>query len=236
MIGIELGNMILLDMLNLTLIIWFLDKKADFSLVLQGVESGVLDFEVLMTRISLEAHLKRLKSLETHVNDLNFALQENRPSNNMENEVKAEPDVSESVAVEQMGGEAVYMFSVYLHEGFDLIAGDIDGGSDPFIRITVGDVSRDSAIIPHDRNPKWNQGMGDFFIVDPESTEIFFSALDWDRVGRPDPLGTATIDPVNYIKMHKEGKAESSYLPLKGVMSGSIQVTIRYKRFVRSPQ
>jgi len=102
--------------------------------------------------------------------------------------------------------------SVKLLKGVDLAICDMNGFSDPFVVITLGDRQKQkSEIIYKSLNPQWNQEFQFELSYELSSTkEVKFEVLDWDFGKSPDFMGQTSIS-LQHILIKQKMK-----LPLKG--------------------
>ncbi|PAA65306.1 hypothetical protein BOX15_Mlig019212g2 [Macrostomum lignano] len=78
--------------------------------------------------------------------------------------------------------------------GKKLMAADLGGTSDPFVRVTIGNrLLYKSQIVKGSLNPQWNE---EFTVPVPKKHAVTFTVMDYDAVGKNDYLGEVSLDPV----------------------------------------
>jgi hypothetical protein len=89
--------------------------------------------------------------------------------------------------------EQVYWTEVLIERGKDLAVKDLNGSSDPYIKVLYGaDEKYVTSIIPKNLNPVWNEKFT-FFTHDLH-IPLHFNIFDRDRIGRDESMGTTKID------------------------------------------
>jgi serine/threonine protein kinase len=113
---------------------------------------------------------------------------------------------------------------VNLLRGEDLVAGDRNGLSDPFVVLTLNEQPKKkfkSKVIAKTLNPVWNSTFY-FDVADPSSATVFVECWDHDLIGRNDALGTAEFSFLGLAeKVDKE-----LVLALKGVPHGKLHLSL----------
>ena len=89
--------------------------------------------------------------------------------------------------------EFIYWVELYIERGKDLSIKDINGTSDPYVKIYYGNDEKYITNIVHKNlNPIWNEKCS--FIVYDLTIPIYFYIFDYDRIGRDESMGTTKID------------------------------------------
>ncbi|CAF3636677.1 unnamed protein product [Rotaria sordida] len=89
--------------------------------------------------------------------------------------------------------EQVYWTEICIERAKDLVAKDINGSSDPYVKVLYGNEEKYATnIVLNNLNPVWNETFT-FFIHDL-NIPIYFNIFDYDRIGRDEPMGTTKID------------------------------------------
>ena len=126
----------------------------------------------------------------------------------------------ELLAEEGMSVEAakgVGVLRVHLKRGAGLKAADLNGFSDPYVKVLSGGQQKKTKIIKKTLNPEWNEavdlaGSFDDFV----KSGLLLKVMDWDRVGFDDPLGDL---PVQLDWLHTQSHLDfAERLPTKGTM------------------
>ncbi len=89
---------------------------------------------------------------------------------------------------------------VYIVSGSDLDSKDDNGLSDPFIEFSIGKLKKRTQVVKKDLNPSFEEEM-EFDIAPPldgRLPDLKMVVWDWDRVGKNDLIGGATI-PVSSL-------------------------------------
>jgi len=124
----------------------------------------------------------------------------------------------------------VYKLSIEVAEARDLITEDVfSRSSDPYVKVILGDVVKETQVIKSTLNPVWNENMGNFYVEDLDS-DVVVQVFDWDRIGRHDPLGHARVHLARLFDNFK-GNSFGISLPLEGVKSGTVDLRITYETF-----
>ncbi|KAL8111083.1 hypothetical protein AgCh_026721 [Apium graveolens] len=116
------------------------------------------------------------------------------------------------------GGSRNGWLELSLIEGRDLIAADIRGTSDPYVRVQYGNLKRKTKIMYKTLNPKWNQTLE--FPDDGSSLELHVK--DYNSLLPTSNIGDCVVEyqglPVNQMA--------DKWIPLQGVKRGEIHVQI----------
>ena len=113
--------------------------------------------------------------------------------------------------------KGVGVLRVHLKRGAGLKAADLNGFSDPYVKVLSGGQQKKTKIIKKTLNPEWNEavdlaGSFDDFV----KSGLLLKVMDWDRVGFDDPLGDL---PVQLDWLHTQSHRDfAERLPTKGVV------------------
>lgn len=98
-------------------------------------------------------------------------------------------------------------------EARNLAAKDLNGFSDPYVRVTVGKSKAKSATIYKNLNPVWNEELL-LTVHDPESEILHLEVWDEDFFQTDDFLGKLDI-PLSRILSSEEGRVEPTWYTLE---------------------
>jgi Ca2+-dependent lipid-binding protein len=88
---------------------------------------------------------------------------------------------------------AVYWTEICIEQGKDLAIKDLNGSSDPYVKVYYGTEEKYvSNIVAKSLNPTWNEKFTLF--TDDLNIPIYFYLFDRDRIGRDETMGTAKLD------------------------------------------
>ena len=89
--------------------------------------------------------------------------------------------------------EQVYWTEVCVERGKDLAVKDLNGTSDPYVKVLYGNEEKYTTnTVLKNLNPVWNEKFT-FFTHDLH-VPIYFQIFDHDRIGRDEPMGSAKLD------------------------------------------
>ena len=89
--------------------------------------------------------------------------------------------------------DQVYWIELYVERGKDLAIKDINGTSDPYVKVYhETEEKHTTSTVYKSLNPIWSEKIS--FLVHDLNTTISFFVFDYDRIGRDEPMGTAKID------------------------------------------
>lgn len=89
--------------------------------------------------------------------------------------------------------ENIYWIELCIERGKDLSVKDLNGTSDPYVKVYYGtDEKYVSSTVHKNLNPIWHEKVS-FFVYDL-NIPVFFQLFDYDRIGRDESMGTAKID------------------------------------------
>jgi phosphatidylserine decarboxylase len=131
------------------------------------------------------------------------------------------------MAEAKYGGD--YRIAVTVVQGRNLIAKDLRGSSDPFVKMTSAGKSQQTKVLKTTLAPIWKERFE--FHSTARPMNIVFECLDWNRLGKDKPMGTYSVDLAPFWKDPSMSSA-FQWLPLKlegisaGTSAGEIQVQI----------
>ncbi|EGG14639.1 hypothetical protein DFA_10897 [Cavenderia fasciculata] len=122
----------------------------------------------------------------------------------------------------------INQLSIKIHSAKNLIAADLNGKSDPYVRLRVTSNSRtfQTKVIPKNLNPVWNES----FIVEIQNAQydlVVVEVYDKDAVGSDDLIGFVPIDPALLPK----GIEVTTWEKLSWVPHGDINLSITAVNF-----
>ncbi|KAK1372057.1 synaptotagmin-5 [Heracleum sosnowskyi] len=127
-------------------------------------------------------------------------------------------NVDDNEGSKSNGGSGNGWLELSLIEGRDLIAADIRGTSDPYVRVQYGNLKRKTKIMYKTLNPKWNQTLE--FPDDGSPLELHVK--DYNALLPTSNIGDCVVEyqglPVNQMA--------DRWIPLQGVKRGEIHVQI----------
>ncbi|CAF5091443.1 unnamed protein product [Rotaria sp. Silwood1] len=89
--------------------------------------------------------------------------------------------------------EQVYWTEISIESAKDLAAKDMNGSSDPYVKVLYGTEEKyETNIVLNNLNPVWNEKFT--FFVHDLNIPIYFNIFDHDRIGRDEPMGITKID------------------------------------------
>jgi len=116
------------------------------------------------------------------------------------------------------------VLKVVIERAHDLIAGDPDGLSDPYVKLIVGDTKKKTKVVDATLNPTWSETF-EFPEFRSGSDFIGFDVFDQDTIGKDDSLGSAIISKADLAQLEK-GVEKKFELKLTNVKSGILHVAI----------
>lgn len=127
---------------------------------------------------------------------------------------------------ENFQAKYIYIVEIDVRRGIDLISADVNGKSDPYVNVFCLDRKFKTIIQKKTLNPEWNAHTQYQFYQQPK--EIKFIVKDWDKLGKPDPLGDYTL---SLAGMFKDGaKPFDGCVTLDNVKNGQIDIKVECKR------
>eukprot|EP00300_Choanocystis_sp_HF-7_P033460 c45808_g1_i1.p1 GENE.c45808_g1_i1~~c45808_g1_i1.p1 ORF type:complete len:302 (+),score=82.15 c45808_g1_i1:49-954(+) len=109
-----------------------------------------------------------------------------------------------------------------IEKATDLIAGDMSGTSDPFVKARCGKHENQTPFVPTTLNPVWNHTLQ--LNVDSIDDPVRLLVIDHDMIGSGDPLGEAIVS-LSHVQPNSETSLE---LPLAGVDHGTLFVKVTW--------
>jgi len=127
-------------------------------------------------------------------------------------------------AAPAMKGEHKRTLKVMVEEAKDLIPMDPGGTSDPYVVVVVGDQQRKTKKIMKTLNPAWKEAFVFEFSSQAIPNKCLFQVMDWDMFSADDFLGSCEVD----LWALRELDIFSGWLPLEGVKTGSVKVSMTF--------
>lgn len=119
------------------------------------------------------------------------------------------------------GGAGNGLVEISLIEGRDLVAADIRGTSDPYVRLQYGNLTRKTKVLYKTLNPKWNQT----FEFPNNGSTLELHVKDHNPVLPASNIGDCVVEyqglPANEMF--------DKWIPLQGVKKGEIHIQITRK-------
>lgn len=110
--------------------------------------------------------------------------------NNEKNSMRFPRDRSPSLT---LTSDRLFLVDLHIQQGKDLSIKDLNGTSDPYVKIFAGSTEKYTTnIVYKSLNPIWDEKCA-FFISDL-TVPIRFDLFDYDRIGRDEPMGTTKLD------------------------------------------
>ncbi|XP_057749904.1 synaptotagmin-4-like [Arachis stenosperma] len=103
-------------------------------------------------------------------------------------------------------------------EARDLIAADLRGTSDPFVRVDYGNLKKRTKVIPKTLNPQWNQTL-DFL---DDGSLLVLRVKDHNALLPTSSIGECVVE---YQRLPPNQMVDK-WIPLQGVKSGEIHIQI----------
>lgn len=117
------------------------------------------------------------------------------------------------------------VLQVQILSGTDLEIGDITT-SDPFVEVRYADEIEKTAVYFKTLNPVWNNEVFEFLVFNEDMAQVELIVYDYDLTSSPDFLGSVSFD----FCLDNSGVPKEMDLPLKGVSTGNLQVSVTYYR------
>eukprot|EP00475_Leptophrys_vorax_P017073 TRINITY_DN2359_c0_g1_i1.p1 TRINITY_DN2359_c0_g1~~TRINITY_DN2359_c0_g1_i1.p1 ORF type:complete len:359 (-),score=100.27 TRINITY_DN2359_c0_g1_i1:224-1300(-) len=124
----------------------------------------------------------------------------------------------------------IFRYVIGIISAHNLRKADLLGKSDPYVKITVGNVTQQTRVIKRNLNPTWNEQF--VFNVD-KACEVVFEVFDWDAHSKHDFLGSASVsysELVSELRSNNNGSEYVKTLTLEHVEKGELDVSIRCKK------
>lgn len=135
----------------------------------------------------------------------------------------------EAVREEPNGGSGSGWIELVLIEGKNLVAADIRGTSDPYVKIQYGNVKRRTKVVYKTLDPKWNQN---FEFLD-DGSQLELQVRDHNAIMASSSIGYCIVE---YQRL-PPNEVYDKWIPLQGVKNGEIhvQVTRRVPELQKRP-
>ncbi|XP_015966672.1 synaptotagmin-5 [Arachis duranensis] len=118
-------------------------------------------------------------------------------------------------------GPANGWIELVLIEGRDLVAADLRGTSDPFVRVQYGNIKKKTKVIYKTLNPQWNQTLE--FLDDGSPLVLYVK--DHNALLAASSIGECVVE---YQRLPPNETADK-WIPLQGVKRGEIHIQITRK-------
>uniref|UniRef100_A0A7S4NGG9 C2 domain-containing protein n=1 Tax=Odontella aurita TaxID=265563 RepID=A0A7S4NGG9_9STRA len=144
---------------------------------------------------------------------------------------RPDPIVPDTTLDQELGNAAddanltLYFVNLAVASASDLVNADFGGKSDPFCKVTLGEVSQRTVTVQNSLDPVWNDQMN-FFVAD-KPDKITFHVFDEDTgmgSGKDDSLGEVEFE---FSDMFETGVKYEGELKLRNVKKGRIRVALR---------
>ncbi|UJR36030.1 hypothetical protein I4U23_028768 [Adineta vaga] len=118
--------------------------------------------------------------------------------------------IATNISLPNIQSESIYFVELYIDRGKDLSIKDLNGTSDPYVKVFYGSEEKYvTNTVYKNLNPIWNEKLS--FFVHDLSIPIYFYLFDYDRIGRDESMGTTKID----LNKFTIGEKSSVMLELK---------------------
>ncbi|KAM0875716.1 hypothetical protein ACQ4PT_036646 [Festuca glaucescens] len=112
------------------------------------------------------------------------------------NKAAAEPGLASEIEIladssPSRGTTTAYVIKVELVSAKYLIGANLNGTSEPYAVISLGDQKRFSSMVPTPRNPVWGEGFN--FLAGELPAEVTITIYDWDNVCKCKVIGSVTL-------------------------------------------
>lgn len=118
--------------------------------------------------------------------------------------------------------EYVGVLTIKLIGGDTLAARDLSGRSDPYVIFTVGDQQVQSKVKFQTLQPVWNESFQ--VCVASLDDRLNLHVMDWDRIGKHDPMGDGSIR----LEDLEDGKPTYKSVKLEHVECGTIHLQLTW--------
>lgn len=123
-------------------------------------------------------------------------------------------------AAEGLGRQAGGL-KLHLKRGVGLMAADLNGKSDPYVKVSAGGQTTRTRIMKATLNPEWDQTLSLYGeLADFVRSGILLRVMDWDRIGYDDPLGEVCV-PLQFLcspDHHSRPREFAEPLTTKGIV------------------
>ncbi|CAF3569475.1 unnamed protein product [Rotaria sp. Silwood1] len=187
-----------------------IDSSSQLSpIVNTSIQNGSETTMILNDSLSMVIEDEREKN-QTPINGLNRKLSSSRVSlNKLKEEISQRartvmtisPSLTSILTNASSGNnnnndntiEQVYWTEISIESAKDLAAKDMNGSSDPYVKVLYGTEEKyETNIVLNNLNPVWNEKFT--FFVHDINIPIYFNIFDHDRIGRDEPMGITKID------------------------------------------
>lgn len=131
--------------------------------------------------------------------------------------------------------DSIYFTEVLIERGEDLAVKDLNGTSDPYVKIVYDNEDKyTTSIITKSLNPVWNERCP-IFMEDLE-TPLYFYVYDSDRIGKDERMGMARLDlsriPLDknysaWLELENEFRSDGK----RGILKVSVTITLKTREF-----
>ena len=127
------------------------------------------------------------------------------------------------------------LLHVYLMSATNLRNVDTMGKSDPYAKLSIGDQTQTSAVVPSNLNPVWNSDF-EFICYEPERETLRLGLYDADVVKVPNPLNSRRLGDVEFpVSSLLQQPFQDVSLPLQHTTKGNVRFQCEWRPFaVRS--
>lgn len=127
----------------------------------------------------------------------------------------------EAVREGSNGGSGNGWIELVLIEAKDLVAADLRGTSDPYVKIQYGNETRRTKVVYKTLNPKWNQ----MFEFPDDGSPLELQVRDHNAILASSSIGNCTVE---YQRL-PPNEISKKWIPLQGVKKGEIHVQVTRK-------
>jgi flagellar biosynthesis GTPase FlhF len=117
----------------------------------------------------------------------------------------------------------LYVYEIDLKSAADLRAADLNGKSDPFLKVVARGQEFETQVVMKSLNPVWNERTQFCFFEELDVLE--FRMYDWDKGSKHDELGDVKLKVLGFCSPESQGFNGS--LNLENTKKGTIQVAVR---------
>ena len=116
-----------------------------------------------------------------------------QPTRTVLNKSSSLTSILTNTSLTPVNPENIYWIELCIERGKDLSVKDLNGTSDPYVKIYYGtDEKYVSSTVHKNLNPIWHEKVS--FFANDLNIPVFFQLFDYDRIGRDESMGTAKID------------------------------------------
>ncbi|XP_021836703.1 synaptotagmin-5 isoform X2 [Spinacia oleracea] len=124
----------------------------------------------------------------------------------------------EAVREVSNGGPGNGLIELVLIEGKDLVAADLRGTSDPYVKVQYGNETRRTKVVYKTVNPTWNQT----FEFPDDGSPLELQVRDHNAILSSSSIGNCTVE---YQRL-PPNELSDKWIPLQGVKKGEIHVQV----------